>query len=356
MKKVLIIIFLVITTFCWVSYANDSIDTFSNKLYTETREGLDKYKLVQSFCDNTVFYNKDKFDAKESLFLNILCKHLWINTKYRYKSKTDLSLKEKNFKNIKSIFEKCKKNSWYITDEKSLNDIKFACVGSSIFNKLANDYLNIATYFAYWGFKWEDGFKKFEKDFFVWTDCDTSYLISDDDDKKRCQHPKTYKYIKELVSWLNDWLEQLYFIDVNPDNVYDKISWTDWSNHFLNVKDKLYNDLYFYTLFLEYYASMIELDPNSLSLKTDNMNWIENIKLLNIQEVNQARRDETLARYSVKRSFTVLKNIYRTFPLHIWYTALKEDISNFMKSLARVYTPIDQLRTKLENVQDKDKK
>jgi len=36
--------------------------------------------------------------------------------------------------------------------------------------------------------------------------------------------------------------------------------------------------------------------------------------------------------------------------------ALKEDISELMKSLAKIYTPIDQLRTKLKNVQDKDKK
>jgi len=36
--------------------------------------------------------------------------------------------------------------------------------------------------------------------------------------------------------------------------------------------------------------------------------------------------------------------------------ALKEDILKLMKSLAKIYTPIDQLRTKLKNVQDKDKK
>ena len=367
MKRIIFIILSIFWIFFFLhtSYWYD-IDGFSTSLYSGTKNNLNKYNLVKTFCNNVNKYDNGEFNSKDSLFLTILCTKTWIETDYS--SNTDISLKENPLKDYEKLFEnakedknkwiyaKCKINWWYTTDPESLNNINFSCVSSSAFNELVNDYLNIATYVAYWWFGTKTWLKKFEWDFFTWIICEDSYLYSDDDNKKWCIHTKTYKYFDDLVSWLNNWIKNLYFLDVSPDDVYNKISWEKWSNHLLNVKDKIYNELYFYSIFLKYYASMIELEYTSLSIKSDNLNWIKQVQLVNQEEVQQAKKNIILARYTIKRSFAVLKDVYWTLPLHIWYMALKEDISELMKSLAKIYTPIDQLRTKLKNVQDKDKK
>ena len=375
MKKIISVFWGVFWVFFFLhmSYGYD-IDGFSNALYNwvnnyKKNDTFTKINLIKNFCDNVNKYDDNNwYNSEDSLFLSILCTNLWIQT--NYKSNSTIQLKEghlkdyknlvENAKNDKSIwiYAKCKINWWYLTDSSSLNNVDFSCVSSSVFNELANDYLNIATYIAYWWFAWDDWMKRFEKDFFLWneTGCVNSYLNSDDDNKKWCKHPKTKKYFKDLVEWLNNWIKNLYFLKVTPSDIYDVISWKNWIGHLLNVKDEIYNELYFYSMFLKYYASMIELEHTILSIKADNSNWYKQAKFFSQKEIQQAKRNILLARYSIKRSFSVLKDVYWTLPLHIWYMALQEDILKLMKSLAKIYTPIDQLRTKLKNVQDNDKK
>ena len=374
MKKIIFVILGIFWVFfsLHISYGYD-IDEFSTAVYSWSNwyiknNTFNKQNLVKNFCDNINKYDKNNnaYNSKDSLFLSILCTKLWIQTSY--KSNAIIQLKEDHLKNYKNlvesakndkslwIYRKCNINWWYIADSSSLNNVDFSCVSSSAFNELANDYLNIATYIVYWWFKWNDWMKRFEKDFFLWAVCEDSYLNWNDDNKKRCKHTKTKKYFKDLVEWLNNWIKNLYFLKVTPSDIYDVISWKNWIGHLLNVKDKLYNELYFYSIFSEYYASMIELEHTILSVKSDNSNWYKQVQFVYQKEVQQARKNILLARYSIKRSFAVLKDVYWTLPLHIWYMALKEDILKLMESLAKIYTPIDQLRTKLKNVQDKDKK
>jgi len=350
MKKLFLIILFVL--FINQSYSYN-VSAFSNVLYSWTKNNLSKYNIVKTFCDNVNNFNDWEFNSKESLFLNILCLKIWIDTEYQFKDEENLKFTENK---KKLIYEQCKITWWYTTDSSSLNNINFSCVSSNIFNELANDYINIATYFAYWWFKQDEWLKKFEQDFYLWEGiCDDSYLKSDDDNKDYCIHKKTYKYFKELILWLNNWIKDLYFIDVNADNIYDKMSWKQ-SKNLLNIKDKLYNELYFYSLFLEYYISILKTKPNEISLKSDNYMWIKQVQQINQEEIKQWKKNILIACYTIKKSFSVLKDIYWVLPLHIWYMALKEDIVELMKAWSRIYTPIDQLRTKLKNVQDKDKK
>jgi hypothetical protein len=47
-----------------------------------------------------------------------------------------------------------------------------------------------------------------------------------------------------------------------------------------------------------------------------------------------------------------LKNMYSTFPVHIWLMAYYEDLLVFRKNFVKIYTPIHQLYYKLENQQN----
>ncbi len=386
MKKIFFLILSIFYIFS-TSFSNN-VDLLTERLYwifsdknNENFKTLNKHNIVKSFCDNVSINSIYDwwFSVNKSLFLKILCNNTWINTNYStsydfllkkdsldvYKSLSDNSKKNSN----NWIFGKCKVDVWYITSTDSLNNVNFVCVADSIFNELANDYLNIATYFAYWGFKNDKWLKQFESDFFLWDICNNSYLMSDNDNEKYCKHKEAYTYFKNLISWLNNWIKNLYFIDVSPENIYTKIKKTEikdanWNNikstqstkYFLTIKDMLYTELYFYSIFLEFYASTIELESSWLQLKTDSFESVKNMERISQEEANRARESVNLAKFSVSKSFTVLKDVYWTLPLHIGYMAIKEDIKKLMSALATIYTPIDQLRYKLKNVQDKDKK
>jgi hypothetical protein len=54
-------------------------------------------------------------------------------------------------------------------------------------------------------------------------------------------------------------------------------------------------------------------------------------------------------------SIRILKNIERTFPIHIGLVAYFEDLINFRKKFVQLFTPFHQLYYKLRNVEDLDR-
>jgi hypothetical protein len=51
-------------------------------------------------------------------------------------------------------------------------------------------------------------------------------------------------------------------------------------------------------------------------------------------------------------SIKMLREMYTTFPIHIWLLIYYEDLYRFRKELAKVVTPLYTLYDKLRNVQD----
>lgn len=353
------------------AFATNYIE-FQNSLYSkyENAKKTDKYTLVKNFCDEIVKKEKFewKFETKKSLFLQVLCDSTWIWESWDFDSKIQLKWKWVKFytKLVPDsrkkhwagswIFSQCEIKDWINTDRDSMNNVDFACVAWDIFRKLANDYVNVATYFAYGWFKWKDNMKKFEKDFYLWKRCPQSYIHDESSDEEFCKHPKTYKYYRNLVAWLNAWLKKMDLIQTDAWKIYDDFepekTWSQAAMYMMSTKDYIYNELYFYSIFVWYYSTMIDSNTWKFQLKSANRKDLDkNTK----SESIMARNDLMVARSSVKKSFTVIKDIYRTFPIHLGYRALYEDIGKLRKSFAKLYTPLDQFRYKLKNVQDEDK-
>lgn len=370
-RKILISIFVAFLPFFGFS---TNYSKFQDDLYTKytKAEKMNKYVLVKNFCEEIVKQDRFdwKFEPKKSLFLQVLCEKTWINDWWKFESKIKLKekwvkfyekLKEDSAKGsrlwIRSwIFGKCRIQNWVNTDDESLNNVDFACVTSDIFDKLANDFINIATYFAYWGFDTPENMVLFEKDFYIWKICPKSYIYDEGSNSDTCKHSKTYKYYKNLVSGLNGGLKGLSLIETDKSKIYKDFSpekeTKQATMYLMTAKDYVYNELYFYSIFIWYYTAMIETNTWKFQLKATDIR--KSNKDTQSESIN-AKDNITLARNSVKKSFTVIKDIYRTFPIHLWYMALYEDIGKLRESFAKLYTPLDQFRYKLKNVQDEDK-
>lgn len=335
----------------------------------DNNKNITKKEIVANFCKESVNIDKTTFiDSSKSVFLKILCDSTKIyDDKENFYSIDESKLKTEYYDNLVDNVEKNKLTKWILSEcslaywipinDSSLNNVDFTCVAKDIFDNLADDYINLATYIAYgW---WNEDIKKFEKDFFIWKYCSISYLNSSNDNNKWCKHPETYKYVSSINSSLKNVLKNLnLFKNINSiKDIYNLLgNKTDKANneYFLSIKNHLYNELYFYSVFLTYYSLHISGNSSSTSLK---MAWnnITKFKVNNMKEYIEAQKNITIARLSVKKSLNIISNIYWSYPIHVWFLAITEDFKKLRDSLVKIYTPLDQLRYKLKNVQDLDK-
>jgi len=351
-------------------------------------EVLNRQKVIEKFCDKMSSYkrldnNLDWIDAKNSIFLKILCNTTWIYTDNKFKKNLNIPEKEKKYyKELKIdakkdslinfwLFWKCKDTDGINTDPNSLNNVNFVCVANDIWNKLANDEINLWSYIAYWWFTDEDWLQKWEKDFFYgakttdWKIICSNWYITQNSDNGTCKHPETYRMLKSTQWDLKQIIKNLNFFGKknnkikNVENVMNQLTLNWCKNNncsypLMILRNSLYNELYFYTYFLSYYWEEIKNNTSYLQWKRV---WssIKDVNLHISQEFIQAKNSIMVARLSVKKSFDLLKNIYWTYPIHVWFLAIIEDFKKLRKDLAYIYTPIDQLRYKLQNVQDLSK-
>ncbi len=356
---------------------NTEIKCASNSMLN--KRVLNRKQVVSTFCKDMSSYkrvlnNLDFINAQNSIFLKILCNTTKIYTSEKFKE--NLNLKkgqvkyywqlvrdaQKNSSINFWLFWKCKNKNGINTDPNSLNNVNFVCVANDIWNKLAEDEINIGSYLAYWWFSTRSWFRKWQADFFSWSVCSNYFSVKSN--KGYCFHPNAYRYLKQTQTSLKSILKNFnLFNNVNNINDIQKIildrqqlkkcsNW--WCLPFFSLKDSIYNELYFYTYFLSYYWKEIQNNTSYLQLKKA---WtsIGDIDLSTSKEFMQAKRSIMVARLSIKKSFDLLKNIYWTYPIHVWFLAIIEDFKKLRKDLAKIYTPIDQLRYKLENVQDLSK-
>ena len=216
---------------------------------------------------------------------------------------------------------------------------------------------------AYWYSK-KENINQWQLSFFWKTICkDWKYLNSKNINKPSlCIHPLTLKYVKKVSRQFKSLIKNLQIIKIeNLDiNSFLKDLWynTEKLKEVPTLQlllDQIYNELYFFNLFLTYYSSFLENKTNKAELIKVWTN-IPNIIDYNTNiQTTEANTYKNLSQVVILKSIYIIKNIYRTFPLHVWFLAIMEDIDAFRHALAKIYTPIDQLRYKLENVQDLDK-
>ncbi len=379
MKKYILFTLLIITSQNLAFWTSLWEILGTNLFYSLNTKPLTKKIVIKNFCsiidatrDQIYFYTTYQFDPKKSIFLKLLCNTTGIyneenfakNIKINSYLKKYLNLQNNSDnilnKNTASIKKDCY-TPWINTLEWSLNNLDLACVARKIFNLLANDITNIAILKAYWNFSNQEELNtRQENNFWTWICKDWNFLNATNNSKNSlCNHPLTYNYLNNLSKKWKIILSNLNTIYIEDwiDKFLEKLGYTDNNiSSMIKLKNLLYNELYFYQLFLSYYKVFLKNMPS----------WWTTVKVWSTidatifnslnKEISKINFYQQISLNSLNTTFQIIAQIKATFPIHIGFLALLEDINSFRHALAKIYTPLDQLRYKLKNVQDLDKK
>lgn len=251
---------------------------------------------------------------------------------------------------------------------------------SAIFNILMNDLFNLKLMnvysFQWWNVDIQKYIKQFSDKYFgsgrdiCWSD-DKFYLFpkqtdyTDPSDKSMiCSHPLTYKYLAKVIKQIVLIKNNLKLINLNwlknssKNSLWNKAfvsSTSQTSTDFISFYNILLNEYFWYSRWLNYYKFVLINKAWWISSWVYYNKSFNDIKF-NYEKETQFANDELIRSWkAITMSIRILKNLQRTFPIHIWLTAYFEDLVNFRKKFVQLYTPFDQLYYKLRNVEDLDR-
>ncbi len=342
--------------------------------------------LLKTFCiaaEETIDWFSDGnllYTANYSLFLWVLCRPF----------KIDVFLSNSYGKKLgdKYLAEEVKKD-WIILwidpehcdPETDMETCDIENLIKTIFSAVMNDQSFLAVWaWAMSSDKTEELIKEFSETYFGGGDtiCDGKSFYLDQKSvagAEACSHPKTYKYLNDIIDWFKKGKQTLKTINKNNIAQIDKDaeSCENWSNTFANLflcsytsrpldnKQALqtnlwYNDLMYYRLLSKWLIVKYESDTVwfwTINLVDTNNSESKNIadqhknKILFLEnEIEKSKRALTIMQKAVV-------NFQSTFPLHVGLLAYYEDILWIKKSFVKIYTPLHQLYYTLRNVQSK---
>lgn len=310
-------------------------------------------------------YAIDYFDASQSMFLSILCESvkLWWNY-----SDTLSFLNKKSFLDFGIVTSE----TWYQEDCHrywSMNSCDYAYNLPIIFNKIMNDLFSIKQARFFWIDSIQESFsaKKAANAFFTWNFfwLDIQKWL----ENWICSESSTYynKTCKTLEGYMTDaynLLKNTTVINVkelqsqNEDGINCEKNFI-WNIAYCGLLDEnsdykflnvVYNEYFWYKLFLSYYRFYIDwtefLDSNSSSDKDKLEMNMEKISLVDDQLLK--------SKQAITLSFRTISEISYSFPLHIWFLMYHEDAQFFMENISKIYPPVRTLYDKLRNVQIKE--
>ncbi|HCB52037.1 TPA: hypothetical protein DEP21_05765 [Patescibacteria group bacterium] len=117
---------------------------------------------------------------------------------------------------------------------------------------------------------------------------------------------------------------------------------------FINL---VYNELFFYNLFTEYYKIILEIQPN---FKTRDEADIFKKTAKQAKRIEDIEYDIAESREAIKITIRLLKEIQMTFPLHIGFLLYTEDINTFATAFNKLLPPIYTIYDLFRNVQIKE--
>jgi hypothetical protein len=117
---------------------------------------------------------------------------------------------------------------------------------------------------------------------------------------------------------------------------------------FINL---IYNELFYYNLFVEYYSLQVTKNPNFFKDTTMN-DGVWTISAQQASRINEMKTELEFAKQALTISIRMLRNAYVTFPLHIWFLMYRESLQDFGEAMAKIATPVYTLfGMKSRNVQ-----
>ena len=149
---------------------------------------------------------------------------------------------------------------------------------------------------------------------------------------------------KTLYDGRNNWAK---CDSTKPD--YNTIACGVYNNNMPQFVNLVYNELFFYTSFVQYYTYVLGL-TSSFELDT-NLSDQENAKkkqatIWVIQQNLSESRD------AIKTTIRLIKDLQMTFPMHIGFLMYTEAINTFVWKYNQLLTPIYTIYDIFRNVQD----
>lgn len=323
-------------------------------------------KVASLACEDTSAWESipDYFYANQSVFLSILCNSVWVWGEY---SQTKEYLNKSWFVDFWIVgsmtryTEKCHPDG-------TMNDCNYAYNLPLIFTKIMDDFFSIKQARSLWVDKLDDSISlqeyadNFSKEYFVWLtykDWTESTICDPNNDYYRTTCKKLKNYMKDARNLLKNTevinVEKLQDkwkgIDCNNKRkeniVYCGLLWSKSDYMYINA---LYNEYFWYKLFLSYYSVNIEgydyLDGRYSNI-SDKIDENAEKRALVEDQLQKSKKAITL-------SLRMLAEISDSFPLHVWFLMYQDDAMTFMDELSKIYPPIRTLYDKLRNVQIKE--
>ncbi len=367
-----------------ISWIENGVSALQNELWYYSI--LDNKDLLVGFCkasEETIDWFADDnllYTPNYSLFLGVLCKPLGI----------DLFLVDSDGKNLgdKYLGDEVKNNwnaLWVDPEscdpESDLQECDIPYLIKTIFTAVMNDH----SFMAIWSWAMSadniaELIKEYSETYFGGADtiCDGKWFYLDEKSiagAEACSHPKTYKYLHDIIEGFQNGKKALKTINKNNISQIDQDakSCKKWSNNFANLflcsytsktlqnKKALqtnlrYNDLMYYRLLSK--RLIIKYESDSIWLWTINLVDTNNgiskeVSYLHKKNIENLEKEIEKSKLALTIMQKAVSNFQATFPLHIWLLAYYEDILWIKKSFVKIYTPLHQLYYTLRNVQSK---
>lgn len=347
----------------WEIINHTRVETIENI----SRSTMNTELLIKNFCESlhtfTLSYKQIEhqiYDARQSLFVYFLCESWWAKREiFSKKFSKDGYLKNDMIKSL-DIIPSRKIKSDCNPNQTDMNSCEIHFYYPKLMQALLNDYFNIKQLQVFWIQDIQGEYEKkanhFSEQYF------TQLKICESEDYK-----KTCNILKDFIKNAETTAEHTKIIDVkklsesnsdcsdiyskNYDLLYCGLLWDSIYSD-LSFNNILYNELFRYMLFLDYYSSQIEDAPHKyLSLQEQEKN-ITVQKTLVQHKISTYKNMSTTIKQALRISLQKIQDIKNTLPLHIWLLMYQEDLASIRKAMGNMYSPIRTLFDKLRNVQD----
>lgn len=333
-----------------------------------------RQRVFEQFCgvmrrvwtqDMPAYQHKDTalfYDPKQSVFVHILCNPFGLQSNFDQLWSDQYFLKEE--RTTLRIYAR-DENDRDCNPRLSMTSCDVGKVFSDIMHRILNDMFDIKQSAVYgWVVLDSEQDRKQRVDAFVTKHFPGLPLCPDN----KCKYPRTYNrllaYFKRGESLLQnidilhiDGIIQQYK-DNNPDcnmpmqpsyNIFLCGIYTQEHQSMQPFVTMIQNEIFFYQIFMGWYMGRIDserrLQPEQYLQSNQELARATKI-------INQTQQQMLWTQETVDMSFRLLREMYATFPIHIWLLIYYEDLYRLRSELVKVVTPLYTLYDKLRNVQD----
>jgi len=329
------------------------MDALSSSLSDKFSSIKDVESIVEKYCDAVLkspsfVKNSFVYNAKYSSFVYLLCENVKNNTSSSLDSEYFV---HKDFKKLWLLqfdgeYEMCRS----LTD-----DCDIPKLTSSLFHKIITDYVNMKQTNIYWLSSYLTGNDDFIGQANTFSQAYFGLQICNNEDPP---YPKTCRtlqsYIKKsynLLSSVDIFDVEALFADVAtvsclPNESYNIVVcglYADTSASFVSFVNLVYNELFYYRLFVWYYLTALQKHPGILAKSTYQRNYTTISKKFSTEY--------TWIKSALSLTFRMMRDMHTAFPFHIGLLMYQESLDGFGKTLAGIAPPIYTLYDKLRNVQ-----